>query len=258
MMMKLSKKALILALICMVCCIAACSTHKTKNDPYKGMSAEEIYTKGRKAAQAKKYSVAIKDFEELEARYPYGQYTDKAQLALIYAYYKQGNSASSLAIADRFIRVHPRHQYVDYAYYMKGFVNYHENFSTVYRYFPIERSKRDPALAQQSFDDFKVLVQRFPNSEYSRDAIQRMIHLRNQLAQYELYMADYYMSQKAYLAAANRAGYIINNFDQSEVIPDALVVLVKAYRAMGMQELANDALATLQRNFPEVATKAKL
>lgn len=239
--------------------LSGCGTSgKKQPDPYKGMAAEQMYQQGKEAAKNKKYAAAIKDFEELESRFPYGEYTDKAQLALIHAYYEQDNSASSLAIADRFIRVHPRHQHVDYAYYMKGFVNYKENFSTVYRYFPIERSMRDPSLAQQAFDDFKNLLQRFPQSKYAPDAKKRMAHLRNQLAEYELDVANYYISQKAYLAAANRAGYILNYFDQSTSVPDALMIMVRSYRAMGMHDLAEDALATMQYNFPDLTAKSGL
>lgn len=231
--------------------LGGCSSHKTKSDPYENMTAEKIYNKGKAAALKGSYHTAIKDFEELEARYPYGHFTDKAQLALIHAYFKNNNAASALAIADRFIRVHPSHEHVDYAYYLKGLVNYEENFSSIYHYFPIDRSLRDPSIAQQAFDDFKTLLQKFPNSKYAADARQRMVHLRNQFANYELHVANYYMTQNAYLAASNRAGYILNYFDQTEAIPEALILMVKAYRAMGMQELEADAFATLQHNFPE-------
>jgi outer membrane protein assembly factor BamD len=242
---------LLSGLLFLSCSIAlnGCSSTK-KSDPYSSMTAEQIYNKGKLEAKKDRYEAAIKSFEALEARYPYGDYTSKAQLALIHAYYKKDEAASALAAADRFIRMHPQYENVDYAYYLKGVVNYEENFSTVYKYFPLDRSFREPTLAKQSFDDFKILLQKFPTSKYAVDAQNRMINLRNQLAKHELHVADYYMRKKAYLAAANRAAYVVNQFDQTEVIPNALTIMVKAYRALGMHELANDALVTLNNNFP--------
>lgn len=229
--------------------VSACSS--SKKDPYQDLSAETIYKKGKENSKKSRYTQSIKDFEALEARFPYGDYTDKAQLALIDAYHKKGESASALAAADRFIRIHPRHPHVDYAYYMKGIVNFEENYSMVYRYFPIKRSKRDPSFARQAFDDFKVLTEKFPNSEYAADARQRMIHLRNQLAEHELHIADHFYQKGAFLAAANRAGYIVNQFDQSSTVPQALVVMIKSYRELGMKELANDTLKILSANYPD-------
>jgi outer membrane protein assembly factor BamD len=233
--------------------LIACSS--SKKDPYKEMSAEQIYSQGKTSAKKERFAMAVKDFEALEARYPYGEYTCKAQLALIHAYYKQDEPTSALAAADRFIRMYPNHKNIDYVYYLKGLINYDENYSMAYRYFPIDRSLRDPTLARQAFSDFKVLLQRFPNSKYATDAQMRMIHLRNQLANYELYIAEHYLKKKAYIAAANRAGYIINQFEHSESIPHALAIMVKAYQALGMDILANDALATLNKNFPQYSFK---
>jgi outer membrane protein assembly factor BamD len=219
------------------------------------MSAEKIYNQGKSSAKKERYAMAVKDFEALEARYPYGDYTCKAQLALIHAYYKKDEAASATAAADRFIRMYPNHKDIDYVYYLKGLINYDENYSTAYRYFPIERSLRDPTLARESFDNFKTLLQRFPNSKYASDAKQRMIHLRNQLANHELYIAKHYLNKKAYIAAANRAGYIVNQFDQTEATPHALAIMVKAYQALGMEKLANDALVILNKNFPQYSVE---
>ena len=219
------------------------------------MSAEKIYSQGKAAAKKERFAAAVKDFEALEARYPYGDYTCKAQLALIHSYYKQEEAASALAAADRFIRMYPNHKNVDYVYYLKGIINYDENFSTAYKYFPIDRSLRDPTLARQAFDDFNTLLQRFPNSKYAINAKQRMIHLRNQLANHELYIAKHYLDKKAYIAAANRAGYIVNQFNQTEAIPNALAIMIKAYQALGMDKLANDALVTLNKNVPQYSVE---
>ena len=228
--------------------LAACSS-VDKASVYKDMGAEQIYNKGKEAAKKGRFESAVKDFEALEARYPYGEYTDKGQLAIIHAYHEKGEAAQALAATDRFIRMHPKHKDVDYAFYMKGIINYNENYSAAYKYFPLDRSLREQSIANQAFNDFKVFIKKFPNSKYTKDAHQRMIHLRNQMAQHELHIADYYMSQKAYLAAANRAGYVVENFNQTEAVPKALEIMAKSYQALNMPELAKDADAISNRSF---------
>lgn len=221
-----------------------------KEDLYKDLSAKEIYERGKTAAIGKNYSQAIQDFDTLEARYPYGEYTDKGQLALIHAYAQGNEEASALAAADRFIRMHPRHPNVDYAYYMKGVINYDQNFSLAFRILPIDRSLRESSYAQSAFDDFKTLLEKFPNSKYAPDARKRMIVLRDQLANHELNIARYYVRQGALLAAANRASYLINQFPRSEATPEALEIMYDSYTALGLKKQANEALATLKENFP--------
>jgi len=226
---------------------------KGDKDIYKGMSASEIYAQAEQNVAKEKYSQAAKDFEALEARYPYSEYSDKAQLGLINAYYKHNEPALAMSAADRFIRMNPRHPQVDYAYYLKGLVKFDENYTFAFRYLPLDKSARDPSTAQESFDAFKELIDRFPNSQYVPDARKRMVFLRNQLAHHEIQVVDYYMKRGAYLSAANRANYIVKHFENTDVIPRALAAMVQAYRKLGMQELADDALKTLQRNFPESA-----
>ncbi len=225
-----------------------------KDDIYKDMSAQQIYERGKQAALGKNYSQATKDFDALEARYPYGEYTDKGQLALIHAYANGDEEASALAAADRFIRVHPRHPHVDFAYYMKGLVNFNENFSLAFRNLPLDRSLRDSNYAQQAFDDFKTLVEKFPNSKYTPDARKRMILLREQLANHELHIAHYYLTEGADLAAANRAGYILNEFSRTSAAKPALDILHNTYNKLGMQRQAQEALAMLKQNFPQSNT----
>ena len=252
--MKKTKRAIALFawIAIVITSFTGCTTHN-KQDPYKDMSAKTIYEKGKQQALDGKYKDAITDFEAVETRFPYGEFTNKSQLALIHAYYKNHETASALAAADRFIRTHPTHANIDFAYYMKGVINYDANFSIIYHLFPLNRSKRDPSLARQSFDDFKVLLEKFPKSPYAADARQRMIHLRNQLAEHELHIANYYMTKEAYLAAANRAGYIVNQFSTTKSVEPALMIMIKAYHALGMQELANDAEKLLTNNFPKKA-----
>ena len=220
-------------------------------DNYKGMSAAEIYAQAEKNVAKEKFPAAAKDFEALEARFPYGEYSDKAQLGLINAYYKQNEPALAISAADRFIRMNPHHPHVDYAYYLKGLVTFDQNYSFTFRYLPLDKSTRDPSTAIESFDAFKELIDRFPNSEYAPDARQRMVFLRNQLANHELSVVKYYVKRGAWLSAANRANYIVKHFEKTAVIPEALAIMVKCYRHLGMQQLADDALKTLQTNFPD-------
>ncbi len=221
-----------------------------KDDIYKNLSAEQIYNRGKKAAIGKNYTQAITDFDTLEARYPYGEWSERGQLALIHAYAEAGEEASALAAADRFIRMHPRHSNVDYAYYMKGVVNYNDNFSLVFRNMPLDRSLRESTYAQDGFDAFKSLLEKFPNSKYAPDARKRMIVLRDQLADHELHIAEYYEDQGANLAAANRAGYLVNQYPRSKAVPDALLMMNRNYKAVGLKNEAADALAMYKENFP--------
>jgi outer membrane protein assembly factor BamD len=223
---------------------------KSKKDIYKGMSADQIYAQGQSNMTKKNYAQAIKDFEALEARYPYGENSLNAQLDLIHAYYKKNDAPLALATANRFIRMNPRHPRVDYAYYLKGLVNYEQNTTLMYRHLPVDRSARDPSPAHASFAAFKDLIELFPNSEFAPEARQRMMQLRNQLANYELYVVDYYMKRGAYLSAANRADYIIKNYDKTEAIPKALTSMIISYRKLGMVQLSDDAEKILISNFP--------
>lgn len=220
-----------------------------KGDIYTNMTPQQIYERGKQAALRRDYTQAIIDFDTLEARYPYGEYTDKGQLALIHAYAQDEDEHSAIAAADRFIRVHPRHPNVDYAYYMKGVVNFNQNFSLAYRLLPLDRSLRESTYAQNAFDDFHTLIEKFPNSRYAPDARKRMILLREQLADHELHIAEYYSKQGADLAAANRAGYVINQFPNTAATKPALKILHKSYVAMKMPKEAHEVLVTLQQNF---------
>jgi len=221
-----------------------------KKDIYKCMSAEEIYELGQNHMTKGKYGDAIKDFEALESRYPYGEKSSNAQLALITAYYKRSEYALALSTVDRFIRMNPRHPDVDYAHYLKGMVSFDQNTTLLYRHLPIDRSLRDSTPAHQSFAAFKELVELYPNSKYAPEARQRMVALRDQLANHELAAVQYYMKRGAYLSAANRANYIVQNYNQSQAVPQALCSMVISYKKLGMEQLSADAENVLKTNFP--------
>ena len=230
---------------------AGCGLLPEQIDETRDWSADRLYSEAKAALDEGDYEQAIKYYEKLEARFPFGRYAQQAQLEIIYAYYKFEEPASAIAAADRFIKLHPRHPSVDYAYYMKGLSNYTRDLSFLQRYLPRDASQIDPGAARQSFQDFNELLLRFPESKYAPDARQRMLFLRNNLAQYELNVADYYMRRGAYVAAANRAQYVVANYPRTPSVPDALAVLAEAYKKMGMDDLAADALRVLEANQPD-------
>ncbi len=231
--------------------LGGCSLLPDQIDNTKNWSAERFYTEAKDAMNVHDYATAIKHFETLEARYPFGRYAQQAQLEVIYAYYKDNEAVSAVAAADRFIKLYPRHPYVDYAYYLKGLANFNTSRGLIERYVPQDASQRDPGAARQSFQDFSDLVKRFPNSKYTKDASLRMAYLRNNLAKYEVNVATYYMKRGAYVAATNRAKNVVESYQRTPSVPDALGILAKAYKVMGLDDLSADALRVLELNYPQ-------
>ncbi|OOZ40525.1 outer membrane protein assembly factor BamD [Solemya pervernicosa gill symbiont] len=231
--------------------LLGCAGTLDENDETKGWSANQFYSAAKEAMSDSDYKGAIRYFELLEARYPFGRYAQQAQLESAYAYYKYEEPDSAIATLDRFIKMHPRHPNVDYAYYLKGLVNYNRGKTALDARLVSDATQRDPGAARKSFDDFSQLVNKFPASQYAKDSRQRMVYLRNLLASYEVHVADYYLRRKAYIASVNRAKYVIENYQRTPAMPDALVVMVKAYRALELEDLANDALRVFETNYPD-------
>jgi outer membrane protein assembly factor BamD len=242
-----------LILLAAVCgaLVSGCSIFGDEQDITKDWSAARLYSAAKERLENKDYEKAIEYYEKLEARYPFGPHSQQAQLDIAYAYYRNDEAASAVAAADRFIKLHPRHPNVDYAYYIKGLANYLKTGGFVARIVSKDYSKRDTGAAQEAFRDFSELVRRFPNSKYSADAAQRMLYLKNTLAMHEVHVARYYMTKGAYVAAANRARYVVENYQRTPAMPDALVVLAKSYKAMELPNLSDDALRVLQLNYPD-------
>lgn len=238
-----------LSILSLLWLIAGCST--IGKDETHDWTVEQFYERASNEMNSGNYEQAIQTFTQLEARYPYGRYAQQAQLEVIYAHYKNGEPASAVAAADRFIRLHPRHPNVDYAYYLRGLAVFDQGSSFLERWVPQDRAKRDPAGMREAFAYFRELVEQFPESRYAPDAIARMTILRNNLARHEVLAAEYYLSRGIHLAAANRGKFVLENYPQSTAIPDALGIMVRAYRAMEMHELAADALRVLQQNHPD-------
>ncbi len=209
-----------------------------------------LYQQAIDALKDTNFPLAVEKLELLESRYPFGQYSQQAQLELIYAYYKNDELDAAVVSADRFIRLNPLHENVDYAYYLKGLSAFEQTSGWIAKYLPIDQNQRDPGSALESFDAFATLVARHPNSQYALDANQRMIFLKNRLATHEVQVADYYMKREAYVAAANRARYVIENFQESVATPRALEIMYQAYTQLKAEDLANDARLVLSKNFP--------
>ena len=229
--------------------LAACSSNAPVID--ESLSESELYRKAQVDLDAKNYGAAVETLRALEARYPFGRYADQAQLELIYAYYQNVEAEAATASADRFIRLHPTHPNVDYAYYIRGLASFNRDRGIIERFLPLDMTRRDPGAARDSFNDFAQLINRFPNSQYAPDARARMVYLRNLLAAYDVHVGHYYLKRGAYLAAANRGRYVVENFQQTPSVGDGLALMVAGYNRLAMQDLADSALETLKLNYPE-------
>lgn len=223
-----------------------CAT--SPDDEFAKMSAQELYDKAKDSLNSGDYETAISTFEQLEARYPFGKYAQQAQLEIAYAYYKFDEPDSCIATADRFIRNNPGNPHIDYAYYLKGLANYTRGASIIDRVGSRDPSDRDTRALRDAFNDFTQLVKKFPDSRYAEDATRRLVYLHNMLAKYEINVAEYYMKRGAWVAAANRAKYVIENYQRTPSAQDALEVLVRAYTKMGLTGLADDARRVLDLN----------
>ncbi|WP_461537806.1 outer membrane protein assembly factor BamD [Spongorhabdus nitratireducens] len=235
--------------------LSGCSSSGKKDlSEYDGLSEAELYSKAVKALDNKTYSKAVDALRQIESRYPFGPFAEQAQLNLIYAYYKNFEPEAARASAERFIRLHPQHPSVDYAYYMRGLASNTANLGLIERYIPIDLTKRDPGQARDSFNEFSELLRRYPDSRYAPDARQRMIALRNRLSWYEIHVATYYMKRKAYVAAINRGRYVVENMPETPAVPDALAIMVEGYQHLSLQEPADEALQVLRLNYPDHVT----
>ncbi len=248
-----SMRPLSLRLACFFAILLAwgCSTTPKSQDEYQDWTDERFYQEAKEALTKESYQRAIKLYENLETRFPFGHYATQAQLDIAFAYYKQNEPEAAIAATDRFIKLHPRNPHVDYAYYLKGLVNYNRSIGFLERFIPTDSAQRDPGAARDAFKDFMLLIDRFPTSRYNEDARQRMIALRNNLAMNEIHVARYYMKRHAYVAAADRGIYVVEKFQQTQAVPLALKIMEAAYKKMGMDDLAADAARVFEMNYAD-------
>lgn len=227
-------------------------TNPFKDEEPTDYTAEQYYQQAKEQLDDGDYSDAIETYQELESTYPFGEYTEQAQLEIIYAYYKNNDSEAALAAADRFIRLHPTHPHVDYAYYLKGLINFTADKGFLERLTKGSSSPdRDPRSAQESYNAFQELVNRFPDSRYAADARRRMAYLHNSLAMHEIYVADYYMRREAYVAVVNRCKHVLEQYSQTAATEHALGLMMLAYQRMGLEDLAKDSRRVLAANYPD-------
>ncbi len=244
-----SSRVLLLA-VSVLALTAGCRSHRAdeaKSGP------EAIYGKAQKSMRNGSYGEAIKQLEALQSRFPFSEPARQAQLDLIYAYYKNHEKDPAIDAADTFIRENPTNPRADYAYYMKGLIYFERPANFIERYFNVDLSQRPPADTRKSFDALEELIKKYPQSPYAPDARQRMIFLRNRLADFELYVAQYYMRRGAYVGALNRAKYCVENYDGAPAVRGSLKVIVQAYRALKLDDLAANAEKVYDANYPSDA-----
>lgn len=230
--------------------ISGCSSLNDKQDETAGWSAAKLYAEAKDAQSDGTYDKAAKFLEKLESRFPYGRYALQAQLELGYVYWKGNEPGSALAACDRFIKLHPNHPAVDYAYYLKGLINFNEDLGLLGYISSQDPTERDPKAARESFDSFKELVTRFPNSKYAADAHLRLNYLVNAMASQEVNVAYYYYKRGAYIAALNRAQFAIKTYPQTPAVEEAMFIIVSAYDKLEMNDLRDDADRIMHKNFP--------
>lgn len=230
--------------------LSACSTTPTPSQKYAKFTASQIYQTAEIKLAKRDYRESIEAYEALDTLYPFNKDVEQAELDVIYAYFKNDDMPAASAAATRYIRLYPRADNVDYAYYMKGVANFYQDRGWFQRYLPTDQAVRDPGSTTQSYQDFSVLLKLFPNSVYAPDARKRLVYLRNMMGRYQEQVAAFYLEKQAYVAAINRSKIVISQYNETPACQSALVILVKAYRALGLTQQAGDAIIVLQRNYP--------
>lgn len=242
-------KKIIFILFCALI-VNSCAVKDYSPKNFEKYTAKQILAGGKQALVKKDYSEAAKYFEAIDAIYPYSPEARQGQLDIIYAYYKAEDYASALAAASRYIHLYPEGSHTDYAYYMKGVVNFDKNRTVFQKLYPRKPENIDVSNLQAAFADFSELIKEFPRSRYANDAERRMVYIRNMLAEHELYIARFYFKRKAYMAAINRASNIVQHFERVPQTKDALKIMIKSYRALRLDKQANDTLRIFKINFP--------
>lgn len=240
----------ILFLIILTGCTSTVKNVYNTIKPPQARTESELFQVGESALAHGYYDVAIKHFEMISSKYPYSKFSEQAQLNLIYAYQNAGDNDAAIKVAERFVRFYPRSKYVDYAYYMRAVAYFEQDRGMLFNYFPLDPAERDLHEVRKSFEQFASFLRRFPQSDYVGDARQRMIFVRNLLAQHELNVAKLYMEDKRYLATANRLNTLIKDYPEAPQTEQALDLLVEANLALGLKKPAEQAYRVLEANFP--------
>lgn len=237
--------------ITLVIGVTACKKNKKKTSvEVTRFSAETIYNKSKKYMELGIWDTAILGYKNLRNQYPFGRYAEQGSIELAYCYYRNYESELSISTLERFIKNYPAHEHLDYAYYLKGLIYFESERGLMQRVNPDHSIDRNQENAKQAFVSFKTFVEKFPKSKYAADAEKRMVYIRNKLAAYEVQVAKYYLRRKAYVAAINRSKYVIESFQQTSQVEDALAVMITAYKELGEDDLAQSSQLVLQENYP--------
>lgn len=231
-----------------------CSSKKNDAPRIDDKPPVELYSDAQQALQSANYEEATEILEALDSRYPFGPHSDQVQLDLIYAYYKRDEIALALANIDRFLRLNPAHENLDYLYYLRGLTHMATDQQFFQNLFGIDRYDRDPSHSLQAFKDFKHLIKFYPESPYALDAQQRMVFIKDRLARYEIAIAKWYIERDAYIAAINRSKLVLNNYPNTEAVEDALGIMIIAYDELDLEEAKKNTLAVLKINYPDSRT----
>lgn len=239
-----------LAAVLLAASLAACGTTDPA-DPTVGWTPERLYADARDEMNSGNWTQAIKQLERLEARYPFGRWAQQAQLDIAYSQYKDNERALALATVDRFMKLHPNHPAMDYAYYLKGLINFNEQQGFLASLGGQDLSERDLRAAREAFDAFKEVLTRWPEGKYAADSEARMRYLVNSMAAGEAHIARYYYSRGAYVAAVNRAQSVVRQYPQAPAVEEALYIMMQSYDRLGLPELKSDAERIMKMNFPK-------
>jgi outer membrane protein assembly factor BamD len=230
--------------------MSGCASDGNK-DETDGWSETKLYSEATEKLKDNDFAKCGTYFEKLEARFPFGPYSQQAQINAAYCYWKANEQAQALVAVDRFIKLHQGSPNLDYAFYLKGLITFNDDLGFLGKFTGQDLSERDPKAAREAFEAFKVVVDRFPNSKYAPDALDRMRYIVNSLAEADVIVARYYFQRGAYLAAANRAQLVLKDYDRAPAVEEALYILIKSYERLGMTDLSTDAVRVFNLNFPD-------
>ena len=249
----MTRKYLLTCLI-ITCLLSGCSfldKMLEEEDTTVGLTAAELYGEGKEFLNLEDFNNAIKYFEVLESRFPFGKYSTQAMLDLSYAYYASEQRDKAIIEINRFIRLYPNHPEVSYAYYLRALANFDKDANVLTRFFGYDPSRYDVTALKESFNDFSIVVNRYPETKYADDSLNRLIYIRNQIARNELYIAEYYSKRSAHVAAIERIKYMLENYGGTPSTEKGLLILVESYNNLNMRQLAFDSARVLKKNYPE-------
>ncbi len=241
---------LVIAMLAGTGCSSVGKLFKGKDAKEENQTVEELYATAQKSMRNGNWDLAVTNHKRLIAQYPYGPYTEQALIETAYAQFKMGKNDDAISTIDRFLRTYPTHRNAAYMYYLRGLVNSNRDTVFLQRVWALDASRRDLATPRQGYNDFATVIERYPDTRYAADARERQAELRNLFARHELDVALYYLRRGAWVAAANRAKQLLEEFPQSRYQNDAVATLAEAYTRLGNETLAADARRVLQQNAP--------